>query len=285
MFQYGSTYKSLRTKQGITQSQAARGICSISKLSRWENNQVEVQFSTALALLKRINITPQEFVNRAHLDSEYHLPPQVTQAIAHNKLAPMQDFALKQVKDYQKNKNIFALTNAIIDFNQLLLLTGKDYLSAAEKHRIVFYLTNNTVWSKYNITLFVNSSFLLDSSTIYHIALKLIHNFVQIEKANAEDNFEIFFGGLSDTVIALIFKQKLTYAQNLLAELQKIDLPVYHLFFKLTLTFLQKIIIYCRTKDEAPVIAIIDNLVNMNCQQQAQKYIEIFKDVQQIWPK
>lgn len=83
----------------------------------------------------------------------------------------------------------------------------------------------------------------------------------------------------------MILKQKLTYAQSLLTELQKIKLPFYHLFFQLTITFLQKIIIYCQTKNEAPIIAIIDNLVNMNCQPQAQKYIEIFKDVQQIWSK
>ncbi len=283
MFIYGSTYKQLRKKQGITQSQAAHGICSISKLSRWENNQVEVEFSTAIALLKKINITPTEFINWAKLDAEYHLPLDIRKAIANEDIAPMRDFALGQLQLYHESKNIFALTNAIIVFNQLLLITSKDYLSSAEKHRIIFYLTHITVWSNYNINLFGNSSFLLDSKTIYHIALKLIHNFSQIEQTKAEVNLEDFFGGLSDTIIAMILKRKLTYAQNLLTELKKIDLPFYHMFFELTLTFLQKVILYCQTKDEAPVLAIIDNLVKLGCQKQAQKYIEIFKDVKKCW--
>ena len=50
MFKYGSIYKQLRKDQEITQTEACKGICSISKLSRWENNQVEVEFSTAIAL-------------------------------------------------------------------------------------------------------------------------------------------------------------------------------------------------------------------------------------------
>ena len=43
MFKYGSIYKQLRKDQEITQTEACKGICSISKLSRWENNQVEVE--------------------------------------------------------------------------------------------------------------------------------------------------------------------------------------------------------------------------------------------------
>lgn len=138
---------------------------------------MEVQFSTALALFKKIHVTPSEFINWAKLDAATNLPATIIQAINNEDIATLRRFTLAQLKHYQKDKNIFILADAIIVFNQLLLLTSKDYLSAADKHRLVFYLTHNSVWSEYNITLFVNSSFLLDSKTIYHIALKLIHNF------------------------------------------------------------------------------------------------------------
>ena len=42
---YGHEFKELRLEQGITQKEVCRGICSESKLSRWENDQVEVEFS------------------------------------------------------------------------------------------------------------------------------------------------------------------------------------------------------------------------------------------------
>ena len=48
MFKYGSIYKQLRKDQEITQTEACKGICSISKLSRWENNQVEVELAPPL---------------------------------------------------------------------------------------------------------------------------------------------------------------------------------------------------------------------------------------------
>ena len=48
---YGHEFKELRLEQGITQKEVCRGICSESKLSRWENDQVEVEFSTAMKLL------------------------------------------------------------------------------------------------------------------------------------------------------------------------------------------------------------------------------------------
>lgn len=41
---YGYEFKELRLEQGITQKEVCRGICSESKLSRWENDQVEVEF-------------------------------------------------------------------------------------------------------------------------------------------------------------------------------------------------------------------------------------------------
>ena len=73
MFKYGSVYKQLRKDQEITQAEACKGICSISKLSRWENNQVEVEFSTAIALLRRINITLDEFTHYAAMKRRYDL--------------------------------------------------------------------------------------------------------------------------------------------------------------------------------------------------------------------
>lgn len=90
-------------------------------------------------------------------------------------------------------------------------------------------------------------------------------------------------GGLSDTVIAFILKKKLDYAQKLLNELKKINLPFYFMFFNIALTLLQKIIDYCHTGDEQPVLAIFDNLIQLNCSKQAQKLLEAFKDVKKVW--
>lgn len=88
-----------------------------------------------------------------------------------------------------------------------------------------------------------------------------------------------------DTIIAFIFKKKLQYAQKILDELRKIELPFYFMFFDLTLKFLQEVITYCHTLDEQPVLTMINTLVQLNCSDQAQIWLEVFKDVKEIWSK
>lgn len=179
MFKYGSTFKKLRKNQEITQAEACKGICSISKLSRWENNQVEVEFSTAIALLRRINITLKEFTKKAQLETEFHLPLEIEKAIENDDFPTLRKYAKDQLDKYHRNKNILILKNVLPVCNQLLLSEGKNYLSPIDVQRISSYLLHNTVWSKYNIILFSNSPFLLNSEVGYKIALRIIHNFDQ----------------------------------------------------------------------------------------------------------
>lgn len=217
------------------------------------------------------------------MKTEFTLPDDIITAIKDNDTKVLEKFVQEQLNHYHATKNILELKNIILVCNQLFLMTGKNYLTPADINRIGSYLLHNTVWSKYNILLFANSPFLLNSKIGYQIALRIIHNFHPTESLN--ENTTIFIGGLSDTVIALVFKKKLDYAQKILNELKKIELPFYLMFFSLTLTLLQKIIDYCHTLNAQPVLAMIDTIVQLNCMEVAQKWLEIFKDVQQIWPE
>lgn len=283
MFKYGSVYKQLRKQQEVTQTEACKGICSISKLSRWENNQIEVEFSTAIALLKRINITLDEFTERAEIKAEFSLPDEIISAIKNRNVATLRSYAQAQLAKYHTSKNILELKNILIVCNQLLFIEDKNYLNDADIQRISSYLLHTTIWSKYNIILFTNSSFVLDSETSFKIAMRIVHNFDQVN--DISDNLIIFMGGLSDAVLSFILKKKVQYAQKLLNELRKIDLPDYLIFFTLSLTILQKIIDYCHTRNEQPVLALFDNLIQLNCSQQAQKLLKAFKYAKKVWER
>lgn len=281
MFKYGSTFKELRKEQKITQPEACEGICSTSKLSRWENNQVEVEFSTAIALLKRINITLDEFTNRAGIEIKFQLPTEIISAIKDENIPVLRKYVQTHLDKYHVSKNIIELEKILPVCNQLLLMEGKNYLEPGDIQRIGIYLLHNTIWSEHNIILFANAPFLLNSNIGFKIAMRIIHNFDQVDNLNA--NLQVFMGGLSDTVISFVFKKKLEYAQKILDELKRVKLPVYYMFFDLTLSFLQKIIDYCHTKDEQPVLAMINELVQLNCSEQAQVWLDIFKDTKKIW--
>lgn len=202
-------------------------------------------------------------------------------AIRDENVPLLRKYAQKHLAKYHTSKNFLELENILVGCNQLLLIEGKNYLSPADIQRIGSYLLHNTVWSKYNLNLFASSPFLLNSELGFKIAMRIVHNFDQI--SDLSDNLTIFMGGLSDTVIAFILKKKLDYAQKLLNELKKINLPFYFMFFNIALTLLQKIIDYCHTGDEQPVLAIFDNLIQLNCSKQAQKLLEAFKDVKKVW--
>ena len=59
----GSLIKFHRTKLGMTQNELATGICSISHLSKIENNSKEGNSETIRLLLEKLNIQLHEVKN------------------------------------------------------------------------------------------------------------------------------------------------------------------------------------------------------------------------------
>lgn len=86
-------------------------------------------------------------------------------------------------------------------------------------------------------------------------------------------------GVLSDTTISLIFRKDTVHAQKLLDALQDVELPQYLEFFKVTLTFLQKILQYLKTKDEGIVLNFINNAQKMGMTESVDTFKEIFEKV------
>lgn len=87
-------------------------------------------------------------------------------------------------------------------------------------------------------------------------------------------------GVLSDATISLIFRKDTVHAQKLLDALQDVELPQYLEFFKVTLTFLQKILQYLKTKDEGIVLNFINNAQKMGMTESVDTFKEIFEKIQ-----
>ena len=94
---YGHEFKELRLEQGITQKEACKGICSESKLSRWENDQIEVAFSTAMRLLNRIHITSHEFMGWSKFSPQPETDKEVTEAWHKEEIPLIKHVAKKQL--------------------------------------------------------------------------------------------------------------------------------------------------------------------------------------------
>src|SRR5687768_8632342 len=58
--EYGPLIKYFRTQMGLTQKDLAKGICSVSHLSKIENNSKDANIETISLLLDKLNIDKSE---------------------------------------------------------------------------------------------------------------------------------------------------------------------------------------------------------------------------------
>ena len=237
---YGHEFKELRLEQGITQKEACSGICSESKLSRWENDQVEVEFSTAMKLLNRIHITSHEFMGWSKFSPRPEIDPELSEATEKENIPFLKRVTQKQLTKYHKNHNKFDLFMAANLCNQLFIIEHKNYLPPIDQKKLFAIFSKVNLWSQYYISAFGASIFLFNPKQIYGSSMQIIRNIDRLKEAETSFNLEIIMGSLSDGILRLISLNELSYAQKLVKELKKIELPQYLMFFTLTLTYLQK---------------------------------------------
>lgn len=274
---YGHEFKELRLEQGITQKEACRGICSESKLSRWENDQVEVEFSTAMKLLNRIHITSHEFMGWSKFSPRPEIDPALSEAIEKENIPFLKRVTQKQLTKYHKNHNKFDLFMAANLCNQLFIIEHKNYLPPIDQKKLFAIFSKVNLWSQYYISAFGASIFLFNPKQIYGSSMQIIRNIDRLKEAETSFNLEIIMGSLSDGILRLISLNELSYAQKLVKELKKIELPQYLMFFTLTLTYLQKAIDYMKNSDDKPILTLISEVLDLGCSVQATTYLDMFK--------
>lgn len=274
---YGHEFKELRLEQGITQKEACRGICSESKLSRWENDQVEVEFSTAMKLLNRIHITSHEFMGWSKFSPRPEIDTELSEAIEKENIPFLKRVTQKQLTKYHKNHNKFDLFMAANLCNQLFIIEHKNYLPPIDQKKLFAIFSKVNLWSQYYISAFGASIFLFNPKQIYGSSMEIIRNIDRLKEAETSFNLEIIMGSLSDGILRLISLNELSYAQKLVKELKKIELPQYLMFFTLTLTYLQKAIDYMKNSDDKPILTLISEVLDLGCSVQATTYLDMFK--------
>lgn len=282
---YGQEFKKLRETQGITQSQATKGICSTATLSRWENELTGIDFSTAMKLMEQIHITSHEFMGWSDFAPEPHVNDEVWQALNSNNVPFIKRVTKNQLEQYHRSKDRFDLYIAASLCNVLYAIEEKNYLPYIDQKRLVNNFSKVKIWSEYYLSLFGSCVFLLEPRMVYGLSMNVIHGINHIKEANTTYDLQVAMGSLGDAVIKLILSHDLLHAHNLLKALQKIDLPQYMMFFPLTFDFLNKIINYLENDKEEPVIEIINNLKMMNCQKAVVTFNDIFRKIKKAWQK
>ncbi|MGN1284247.1 MAG: helix-turn-helix domain-containing protein, partial [Candidatus Limosilactobacillus intestinavium] len=260
MTSIGKKYQKLRKEQSITLKEAAAGICAASNLSRWENGKISLEFNKVLALLSRIHISPTEFIGYAEIKQEYDFPKELIKPLEDEDTNEIEQLINTYLDKYHQKRNNYDLHIIVILCNQYLLMTGKNLLPFPDQMHLYTYLSKITLWSTYDLSFFGNCVFMIKTDKVYAVAMNILNNQDLIKKNTSSIGLISMMGVLGDAIISLIFRKDTIRAQKLLEALKRVELPQYLEFFSVTLTFLEKIIQFLKTKDENIVLNFIDNV-------------------------
>lgn len=152
----GYFIKKLRLSKNLTQSQLAEGILSKNFLSRYERGESQVNDSTFLRLLERMNIYFSEFEELFQGEnSQKEFLNEVIKAKKENDAYLWEVLKKREEEAFEKSKNIRHLHNKILMEAFLAEMDGQT-LSKISKRQILNYLLDIENWGLYEIELFGN---------------------------------------------------------------------------------------------------------------------------------
>ena len=152
----GYFIKKLRLSKNLTQSQLAEGILSKNFLSRYERGESQVNDSTFLRLLERMNIYFSEFEELFQGEnSQKEFLNEVIKAKKENDAYLWEVLKKREEEAFEKSKNIRHLHNKILMEAFLAEMDGQT-LSKISKRHILNYLFDIENWGLYEIELFGN---------------------------------------------------------------------------------------------------------------------------------
>ena len=186
---YGSTFKELREKRGLSLTQVARGIISPATLSRWENGKGEMYFDNVVSLLQHLNIYLDKFVSITQYDREDNVAirvilKQVQKAYIEDDSTQLKLLSKEQMERYRSTNKYTDFFLAITLFNCYKDITGINFLSDCEVERLGHIFQHVKIWNKLYTRAFGNSVTLLNNKQLFEISVQILDGLKEIPQDN-----------------------------------------------------------------------------------------------------
>ncbi|NMD38291.1 MAG: helix-turn-helix transcriptional regulator [Christensenellaceae bacterium] len=257
---YGITFKNIRQKKGFKAKEVAEGIVSVQFLRRFEKGDADIRLSNFCELLKKINMSFEEFMyiyneetlDRALDDFDAALDKVVLNGDNILLLNMMENFE----QSYKKTGEIRYLHFSIIckiyynrDFNANFKI---------DKEAILSYFDRCETWTEYEYFIANHVCQIFDMNYLYTLTLMALDNKTGNRKIN---NFTLDF--CFHATSALVNNDRDDYAKNIIDHYYnnkkiKKDLP--HLSFNVAMRFLEGILMV--KKGEAEGHKICNDIIN-----------------------
>lgn len=279
--QSGIEFKQLRRKQHITLKEAAKGICSIQMLSRWENDQGHMDFNRVLKLCERISLSATEYIALAKLDPQDHIAQILEESWSNHDKDYLEKLAQSALNKYKLSQDLFDLDYAAIACSLYYKTSQHNIFPIAQQNELNQQLSKITVWGHEFLSLFANVIPIISPRIIYQISVQVINNISFIKKAG-DGTFHFGIAALFEAVIGLITNSQFKFADKLLTQINQIDLPDNEMLLIVGRKFLNAILSFHNTANDDLAVSIIHFLTSMNMQTTATYFLQILNRVKAL---
>lgn len=278
---YGNKFKKLRTEQNISLEQAAKDVISISTLSRWENDKLDINFSQLNKLLANIHLTLREFTNYCDINSSNTFSIIVSKAYTSDNIDQLYQLTQFQLRKYYSSRDAYDLFLAAMANNCFYDLTQNNVFTENDINRLNFIFSHIKYWSEFYIKVFSNSVFLIKPKIQYQAAIKILEQ-LHIRDFSSWDNYISVICSILNSITSLIIFDT-DLAKKLLDKLEEFTFPSLSSYFQIKRKFLKELLIYRINKtNEEKINSIIFSLKTLDLPLIAQDFSKLFHRIKKL---
>lgn len=155
-------FKELRKARGYTQADVSDDIVSKSLISKFENGTSMLAADKLFRAIENLNMTANEFVRVLNnyrpdrMERLYH-------TLNHIRFAGLEDSEQLERLLIDEPTDKFEILSNIMIKSVLQYVTGKQYVSKAEKVIVGDYLTELDIWTEFEVKLLYYTCSILDN--------------------------------------------------------------------------------------------------------------------------
>jgi len=250
MEEIGETFRFLRKERGFTLKTMSQGIMSFSSLGKFENNETDITLTKFIQLVKRLNMTMDEFLHFNEVRTTMHVElfHKISSAYLKNDQDQLQSFAYKERALYKETGIIYHKCNAIMILGILQDLDPHFIILQEDIDFLVDYIVNCSFWSAYEVGLLGNTLTFFTEELLL-ILLEEVKGRLKEDKV-AKRNVRDLIALLENACIIFLRKRKMKETKELTLFLDSFIEP-FHFFEKTRMIFIESLLLIVQGKKEA----------------------------------
>lgn len=278
----GKKFRELRKSQHKSINEVAKGITSFSSLRRWESGEGEMSLNKVIALLKRVNVSPKEYMDIIGENDEDLFEAEISNYYENNDID-----SLKEVADFFMQKYVSFPTNQLYFFRSAMAcnfymdLTGKNIFPKQKVARLSAYFRPIENWTQKEILLFGNTLLLIPQQDIYGITRSIYY--CASNQKNTRTSCVMIINTLLNAVFVMLKKGKESKAKKILSWIETMEIPSNFTNEKIRINFMNALFKYIDWHDSSDVKIIINSLYSLGFENKAEDYAFAFKQIEKIY--